>query len=138
MTTGQNLNGHRLTGPDPAKLSRNLLLAIHDEQLAEHGGRPGLRHAAPLDAALAAAGERMPEAAARCAMQIIRGRPFTDGNLRTGFVALELLLALNGCMLAAGDIEATLTLLRLASGELDEPGFIAWVAAHTRPARPSS
>lgn len=122
------------------RLTRSLLLAIHDEQLAEHGGTAGLRHEATLDAALAVSvGDgSLPQAAARCALGIVRGQPFADGNLRTGLVALELQLALNGYALAVSDVEAALTLLRLANGELDEAGFIAWVAAYTTPLPPSS
>ena len=121
------------------RLTRSLILAIHDEQLAEHGGKPGLRDDQALDAALDTPQTLpLPEQAARAALGLVRLRPFVDGNIRTGCVALELFLALNGLALPASDVEATLTLLHLSNGELDDAGFIAWVGAHAAQAVRSS
>ena len=105
-------------------LSRELILAIHDEQLAEHGGSPGLRDAGLLDSALARrlnrAGYAEPDVAelgAVYALGIARNHPFIDGNKRTAFVALELFLRLNGCVFAVGDADAAVMMLAMASGE---------------------
>ncbi len=115
-------------------LSRDLILAIHDEQLAEHGGSTGLRDADLLDSALARplnrAGYGEPdiaELAAVYALAIVRNHPFIDGNKRTGFVALELFLRLNGCAFTVGDAEAVVMMLAMAAGEVPEVEFVAWV-----------
>jgi len=122
-------------------LSRDLVLAIHDEQIAEHGGAAGLRDAGLLDSALARplnlASYGTPDIAefgATYALAIARNRPFIDGNKRTAYVALELFIALNGVTFPASDAEATLTTLAMAAGDLDDPTFIAWVRRHAQPA----
>jgi death-on-curing protein len=119
-------------------LSRQLILAIHDEQLAEHGGSTGLRDSGLLDSALARllnrAGYGEPdtaELAAVYAVAITQNHPFIDGNKRTAFVALELFLRLNGCTFTVGDPEAVVMMLAMAAGDLPEAEFIAWVRMHT-------
>jgi death-on-curing protein len=121
-------------------LSSQLVLAIHDEQLAEHGGSTGLRDAGLLDSALARplnrAGYGEPdssELAAVYALGIARNHPFVDGNKRTAFVALELFLRLNGCVFTVGDAEAVVMMLAMAAGELPDDEFIAWVRVYTEP-----
>jgi death-on-curing protein len=119
-------------------LSRELILAIHDEQLAEHGGSTGLRDPGLLDSALARplnrAGYGEPdtaELAAVYALAIAQNHPFIDGNKRTAFVALELFLRLNGCNFTAGDADSVVMTLAMAAGELPDDEFIAWVRIHT-------
>jgi death on curing protein len=121
-------------------LSQQLVLAIHDEQLAEHGGSTGLRDPGLLDSALARplnrAGYGEPdisELAAVYALAIARNHPFVDGNKRTAFVALELFLRLNGCLFTVGDAEAVVMTLAMAAGELSDAEFTAWVRMHTEP-----
>jgi len=125
-------------------LSRQLILAIHDEQLREHGGASGLRDEGLLDSALARplnrAGYGEPdiaELAAVYALGIARNHPFIDGNKRTAYVALEGFLALNGVALTATDVEAVIAMLQMAAGDLSDEEFIAWVRAHAAP-RPRS
>jgi death-on-curing family protein len=102
---------------DPA-----VLQAVHEEQLAEHGGASGTRDAGLFESALArpenlaAYGE--PDAAALAAAYgwgLARNHPFVDGNKRTAFVAAELFLMLNGHELAADDAACVLTMLAVAS-----------------------
>ena len=121
-------------------LSDQLVLAIHDEQLAEHGGSPGLRDPGLLDSALARplnrAGYAEPdiaELAAVYALGIARNHPFIDGNKRTAFVVLEVFLRLNGCLLTAGDAEAVVMMLAMAAGELPDDEFTAWVRMNIAP-----
>ncbi len=117
-----------------------VLLAVHDEQLAEHGGAAGTRDLGLFDSALARPrnlalyGE--PDAAdlaASCGCGIARNHPFIDGNERTAFVAVELFLALNGRRLTADDADCVLTMLAVASGTLDEAAFAAWLRRHVEP-----
>lgn len=117
-----------------------VLLAVHDEQLAEHGGAAGTRDLGLFDSALARPrnlalyGE--PDAADLAASYgcgIARNHPFIDGNKRTAFVAVELFLALNGRRLTADDADCVLTMLAVASGTLDEAAFAAWLRRHVEP-----
>lgn len=121
-------------------LSRDLVLAIHDEQLARHGGAAGLRDAGLLESALArplnlaAYGEPdIAELGATYALAIARNHPFIDGNKRAAFMALVLFLALNGVQFDPPEVEATMTMLSMAAGDLDDPAFIAWVRRHAAP-----
>jgi death-on-curing protein len=118
-------------------LSRGLVLAIHDEQLAEHGGAGGLRNAGLLDSALARPANRagyaepdVAELAALYALGIARNHPFIDGNKRTAYVALETFLALNGLRFPVSDADAVIFTLQMAAGDMDDDGFISWVRAN--------
>jgi death-on-curing protein len=120
-------------------LSRQLILAIHDEQLAEHGGASGIRDEGLLESALARplnrAGYETPdiaELAATYALGIARNHPFVDGNKRTAYVALETFLAVNGCRFAASDADSVIMMLQLAAGELSDEEFTLWVRTSTR------
>jgi death-on-curing protein len=118
-------------------LSEKIVLALHDEQLAEHGGAIGVRDAGLLESALARpvnhAAYGSPdtaELAAIYAIGIARNHPFVDGNKRTAFVALVLFLSLNGLQLVAPEVEATIMALRMAAGDADDAEYIAWVRDH--------
>ena len=116
-------------------LKAKIVLAIHEEQIATHGGGMGLRDIGLLEAALAQPANRLhhdPGAdcatlAADYAFGIARNPPFIDGNKRTAFVALELCLAESGYRLTASDEDAVLTMLDLASGRIDDHELAAWV-----------
>jgi death-on-curing protein len=113
-----------------------VLLAVHDEQLAEHGGPPGLRDAALLESALARAQQLaaygQPDVAALAAAYgfgLARNHPFIDGNKRTAFIAIELFLALDGHALRATDQDCVMTMLALAAGDLSDEALAAWIRA---------
>ena len=119
---------------DPA-----VVLAVHEEQLAEHGGAAGVRDAGLLESALARPrnlahyGEPdLCELAAAYAFGLARNHPFIDGNKRSAFVATELFLVINGWQLVASDADCVLIMLSLASGEIDEPTFPAWLRGRVR------
>ncbi len=118
-------------------LARNVIIAAHNEQLAEHGGVSGIRDAGLLESALARAENLAaygnPDVAALAAAYgfgIIRNHPFVDGNKRAALVSTELFLALNGFDLVVGDVECVLTIISLAAGELDEAAFASWLRTH--------
>jgi len=120
-------------------LSRQLILAIHDEQLAEHGGALGVRDDGLLDSAparpLNRAGYGEPdtaELAALYAIAIARNDLFIDGNKRTAYVALETFLALNGCVFPVSDADAALVTLAMAAGDMEDREFTDWVRANTQ------
>jgi death-on-curing protein len=118
-------------------LSPAVIVAVHDAQLAEHGGGSGVRDQNLLESALArpenlsAYGE--PDAsdlAAAYGYGISRNHAFIDGNKRTGFVAAEMFLLLNGYELVADDAGCAIVMLGVAAGEISEPEFAAWIRKH--------
>lgn len=127
---------------DPIWISRELALAIHARQLAEHGGADGVRDEGLLDSALGRPRNRfayedptpsIPALAASYAFGIARNHAFIDGNKRTAYVVCRTFLLLNGFDLTADRVERYTTFLSLAEGSLGEPDLVAWLTAHTRP-----
>jgi death-on-curing protein len=126
-------------------LQAGVLRAVHEVQLAEHGGLPGTRDGRLFDSALSRpqnlAAYGLPDGgvpdvadlAACYGCGILRNPPFMDGNKRTGFVAAELFLRLNGWMLMADDADCVLTMLKVAAGDITQDDFAAWVRQHAVP-----
>lgn len=126
-----------------AWIEQALALAIHDRQLAEHGGQPGVRDQGLLDSALArpqqlhAYGEPPPDLAdlaASLAFGLARNPPFRDGNKRTAHVCYRAFLALNDATLVASEEEKYVAMLALAEGAMTEADFAAWLRRHLQPA----
>jgi death on curing protein len=123
---------------EPIWLLREVILAVHEEQLAEHGGLVGIRDVGMLDSALSrpeqlfAYGDEpdIAQLAAAYGFGIARNHPFADGNKRTAFVAMELFLGINGYDFYASDEDCILTILALAAGEMEEAQLAAWVRAN--------
>lgn len=118
-------------------LQRDVIVAIHESQLAEHGGGTGLRDAGLLESALArpenlaAYGKPdVADLAAAYGYGISRNHAFIDGNKRTGFVAVESFLELNGYSLVADDGACVMTMLAVAAGQITEAEFSAWIRDH--------
>tara|TARA_R110002095_G_scaffold206687_1_gene190939 strand:- start:2121 stop:2510 length:390 start_codon:yes stop_codon:yes gene_type:complete len=114
--------------------------AIHDAQLAEHGGLPGARDITLLQSALGKPQNlenyESPDIAALAASYgygISRNHPFNDGNKRTAFVVVELFLMLNGYELTADDGACVLTMLDVASGSMTEEAFASWIRENIKP-----
>jgi death-on-curing protein len=114
-------------------VSREYAEAIHNRQLAEHGGGAGTRDAGALESALARPQNRyhygdtdIAELAAGYAFGIARNHPFVDGNKRTAWVVARLFLRLNNVALSFNKAEATIMMQQLAAGELSEDEVAAW------------
>lgn len=113
----------------------SVVYAIHEAQLAEHGGIAGIRDEGLLSSALArphnleAYGEEVDAAAlaSAYAFGIARNHPFLDGNKRTAFVIMELFLNLNGWTLDANDADCISTMMSLAAGDLGEKALTNWL-----------
>ncbi len=126
-----------------------LILAIHDEQLSEHGGRPGVRDMGLLQSALARPMNQAPmnqaaygkpdafDLAAGYAFGILRNHPFINGNKRVAFVAAAVFLADHDYEIEASDESKLTAMLHLAEGGMSEADFAAWLRANTA-AVPSS
>jgi death-on-curing protein len=122
---------------EPVRLDATDALAIHDRQLAEHGGGTGVRDPGMLESALGrpinrwAYGEDDRCAlAAAYAFGVARNHPFIDGNKRTAWVVARLFLALNGVAIAFSPEDAIDTVLALAAGELSEEELADWFRGH--------
>ena len=111
----------------------NAVLAIHDEQISEHGGIRGVRDPAVVESALARPRHRFaygkPDAAALAAAYafgLCSNHGFFDGNKRTAYVVAETFLDLNGYSVEASDREVVTTMLAVASGVMPEGQLERW------------
>jgi len=119
---------------EPFWLTRDIIVAIHDEQLAVHGGASGLRDDGMLASALDRPRNRLlyeqaelPELAAAYAFGIARNHPFVDGNKRTSLLALYTFLGVNGIDFVVPEAEAAAIILSLAAGEVSEESLTRWI-----------
>jgi death-on-curing protein len=119
-------------------VNRQALLLLHAESLAEHGGAAGLRDAGLLDSALARAQNLAAygtpdyaQLAVAYGFGLAKDHAIVDGNKRAAFLATGLFLALNGYRLTATQADATLTVIALCAGEIDETAFAKWLREHS-------
>lgn len=127
----------------PRWLTLDIVLALHDESLAEFGGGSGLRDRGLLESALARPqhmhayepGSTRADLASAYASGIVRNHPFLDGNKRTGLLALAVFLDRNGIDFEPPEAEEVATILSLAAGHLDDDALAAWVARHAKKRR---
>ncbi|TKR30639.1 type II toxin-antitoxin system death-on-curing family toxin [Luteimonas gilva] len=124
---------------EPVWLETALIVAVHEYQLAEHGGAVGVRDEGLLASALArpqqlwSYGEPPPDMATLAAAYgfgIARNHPFVDGNKRSALVAMETFLNINGWQLTASNVECVRELLALAAGDVGETELADWLRAH--------
>jgi death-on-curing protein len=119
----------------PLRVETEVVLAIHDEQLAEHGGAVGIRDRMMLDSALDQPRNRhdlggcedICELAACYAFSLARNHGFLDGNKRVSAVVTELFLALSGYELIASDSDVVRVWTAIAAGEMTENDISAWI-----------
>ncbi len=119
-------------------IEQRMVIAVHDEQLAEHGGGSGLRDEGLLQSALI-----RPQNAAACnsdadictlaaayAYGLAKNHPFIDGNKRIVAVAMELFIELNGYKLNSSNVEGVIMMLKLSGGDMSEDELVAWLRAN--------
>ena len=118
----------------------SVVMAIHDQQIAEHGGRDGVRDAAVIHSALARpqnllayGNPDLAALAAAYAFGLSRNHGFVDGNKRVAFVVAETFLNLNGVNLTATDEEVVTTMLAVAAGKMTEEALAEWFREHAAP-----
>ncbi len=121
-------------------IDRRAVELLHEESLAEHGGASGLRDEGLLESALArplnlaAYGQPdVADLAASYCVGLAKNHPFVDGNKRVAFLAIGLFLALNGRRLVARQADATLTMLAVAAGQMNEEKLAQWLREHSVP-----
>lgn len=124
---------------EPVWIEDDLVLAIHDRLLVEHGGAGGVRDESLLQSALARplnhiayASSDIIELAAKYTTGIVQNHPFIDGNKRTGFVIGVLFLELNGYQFTASEEAAAQAVLELAAGTIDENAFCKFLRANAK------
>jgi death-on-curing protein len=122
----------------PRWLALHTVIAIHEEQIAEHGGGAGIRDKGLLESALARPQNRAAygsidviELAAAYAFGIAKNHPFVDGNKRVAAVVMESFLELNGYELSADDASLVIKILALADGTLSESELVDWLSQNT-------
>ncbi len=115
-------------------VDKQLLVTLHDESLTMHGGASGIRDEGLLDSALNRAvnlamygNPSVAELAAAYGFGLVKNHAFIDGNKRVAFLSVGLFLGLNGYKLKASQVDATLTMLAVASGDLNEADFASWI-----------
>ena len=116
-------------------IEQRMIMAVHDEQLAEHGGGSGLRDEGLLESALMrpqnifAYNEKADicTLAAAYAFGLAKNHPFIDGNKRTAAVAMELFIELNGNRLTSSNADGVIMMLKLAGGEMSEDELVTWL-----------
>ncbi|MGF3025239.1 type II toxin-antitoxin system death-on-curing family toxin [Methylobacterium aquaticum] len=119
----------------PIWIETEVVLAIHDEQLAEHGGAVGIRDRVMLDSVLDRPQDRydlgvctdLCELAACYAFGLARNHAFLDGNKRVSAVVTELFLAINGYEVTAADDDVVWTWTAIAAAEMTEEDITAWI-----------
>ncbi|MFP4208134.1 MAG: type II toxin-antitoxin system death-on-curing family toxin [Wenzhouxiangella sp.] len=123
-------------------ISAELAEAIHERQLAEHGGPSGVRDRGLFESALARprqlaayGGSEVdaPALAAAYAFGLARNHPFIDGNKRTAYVVCRTFLVLNGWDLVGPLSDRYPVFLGLAEGSLSESELTDWLRQHCRP-----
>lgn len=119
---------------EPVWLTRRIIIAIHDEQLAIHGGASGLRDDGMLESELDRPKNKwsyknadLAELAAAYAYGIVRNHPFIDGNKRTSLLALYTFLGVNGVDFVVPEADAAAIILALAAGEVSEQSLTRWI-----------
>jgi death-on-curing protein len=111
-----------------------MVLAIHEEQLAIHGGSSGIRDLGLLESALDRARNKwaydaadLPGLAAAYGYGVARNHPFIDGNKRTSLLAIYTFLYLNGVDFIVPEAEAAAMIFSLAAGEVTEENLARWI-----------
>ena len=125
---------------EPLWLSRVVVDAMHNDQLREHGGLPGVRDENVLESALARPQQKwhyaentdVPTLAAAYGFGLVKNHPYRDGNKRMGFLAMVTFLELNGHEFDATDAEVVAEILALADGRLSEAELTNWVRSQCK------
>ena len=125
---------------EPRWVSRSVVLAIHGDQVAQHGGSLGLRDEGLLESALERPKNRLhyePDSdlaalAAAYGFGVTRNHPFIDGNKRVAFQLMYVFLGLNRLTISATEPDVVALMLELASGNLSEDELSDWLRANTQ------
>lgn len=112
-------------------IRKDVVYAIHQRQLAEHGGLDGVRDHALLDSALLRPqnqvryepGVDLADLASAYATGIVKNHPFVDGNKRVAHIVYQLFLELNGYSSEWTEVQKYQRILQLAASKITEQKF---------------
>lgn len=125
---------------EPRWVSLEVVMAIHEAQLAEHGGSVGVREQGLLESALARPRQlftysdhpTLTNLAAAYAFGIAKNHAFLDGNKRTAWVVCAVFLELNGPRVIATQADVVTSMLGVADGSVSEEVFGGWLERNSR------
>ncbi|MCG7877612.1 MAG: type II toxin-antitoxin system death-on-curing family toxin [Candidatus Thiodiazotropha endolucinida] len=119
---------------EPVWVLHEVVIAVHQSLLAEHGGAPGIRDESLLESALSRPRQRFEysdepsifDLAASYCYGLANNHPFVDGNKRIALTIAALFLELNGYSLTAPEPNAVVIIEELAAGNLSEDDLSSW------------
>lgn len=123
---------------NPRWVELSVVLAIHEQQISEHGGSLGIRDLGAIESALGRPKNLLQDnnpdifdLAAAYGFGLSQNHGFIDGNKRTAYVVTRLFLALNGQDIRASAMEKVTTFVALGEGEIDQTGLTSWLRSHS-------
>ena len=123
---------------NPQWIDLSVVLAIHEQQIAEHGGSLGIRDLGMIESALGRPQNRLLyndpdifDLAAAYGYGLAQNHGFIDGNKRTAYVVTRLFLVLNGYDINASEIEKVITFENVGKGEIDQAALASWLRSHS-------
>ncbi len=124
--------------PEPIWITEKIVLAIHEDQLAQHGGSPGIRDENLLGASLArpkhlfAYGKpTIYDLAAAYGYGLAKNHPFIDGNKRTAFMVMYTFLGLNNYWLEVAEMEVVIKMEGLTTDSETQESIALWLSNNT-------
>ena len=123
---------------NPRWIDLSVVLAIHEQQIAEHGGSLGIRDLGMIESALGRPQNLLLyndpdifDLAAAYGYGLAQNHGFIDGNKRTAYVVTRLFLVLNGYDISASEIEKVITFENVGKGEIDQAALASWLRSHS-------
>ena len=124
---------------NPQWIDLSVVLAIHEQQIAEHGGSLGIRDMGMIESALGRPQNLLLyndpdilDLAAAYGYGLAQNHGFIDGNKRTAYVATRLFLILNGYDISASAVEKVVTFEKVGKGEIDQAALASWLRSHSK------
>ncbi len=122
----------------PRWIDLNVVLAVHEQQIAEHGGLAGIRDLGLVESALARPQNLqlhkdpdLFDLAAAYGFGLARNHGFMDGNKRTAYVVTRLFLVLNGFDIEAPGVEKVVTFEKVGKGDIDQKEIASWLRLYS-------
>jgi len=126
----------------PRWIELSVVLAVHEQQISEHGGLLGIRDLGMIESALGRPQNLLLyndpdlfDLAAAYGFGLARNHGFIDGNKRTAYVVTRLFLILNGQDIRASAVEKVTTFEKVGKGEIDQSALASWLRSHSKKLR---
>jgi len=124
---------------NPQWIDLSVVLAIHEQQIAEHGGSLGIRDLGMIESALGRPQNLLLyndpdifDLAAAYGYGLAQNHGFIDGNKRTAYVVTRLFLVLNGSDISASALDKVITFEKVGKGEIDQVALASWLRSHSK------